>query len=192
MMASPSAQFFMRPDEFESFADKLRSQLGVTLVLHRLTPPALEPARNGITMSDGSKPDSVFVSLRDPSADQLAAAEDPNPTAWGWVQIDVPREEPGTLFLAQAGAKDEWYDEESDVVRRNPEGPRLFKRVLSLLRSELLHPTWARNTVYGGEEPYANVFHSPRAAEFFRSGGRLRQEGVDNIAFSTEPTSSPS
>jgi hypothetical protein len=186
-MASASAQFFMRTAEFEGFLDKLRTERGVVLVLHRSTPPVLEPAGDGLTLSDGSKVDSVFVSEREPNSDQLAAAEDPNPVARGWVEIDVPREQEGTLLLAQAGAKDDWYDEESDAIRRNPQGLRLFRRVRRVLESELLSPTWARNTVSGREESYADVFHSHRAPEFCRSGGRLRQEGADTIVFSPEP-----
>jgi hypothetical protein len=188
-MATESLQFFMRPEEFREVVRRLRARLQFHVILHRFFPPILELAKeDGLTLSDGSDPDSLFLTTDKPQGSQMRSPHEVNGAAWGWVEIDVPRERDGVLYLAQMGAKSDWYDEAADAVRENSDGPSLFRKIARELSGELAGPTWARNVVYGGEEAYPSILYSPGAAELAGSGGELRQPDVDNIVFSINPS----
>lgn len=186
-MATESIQFFMRRDEFRELIGRLRDRLQLYVILHRSDSSALELARSGLSFGEEFESDTLYLSSSEPARDTLLDLHEPNPAAWGWVEVDVPVESASVLYLAQAGTKVEWYDPSCDSVRKNAEGLKLFRAIAKEFRSVLSGPVWAENVVYGGRTAYPSIRYSPGAAEFARSGGELRQRDVDNVRFFLEP-----
>jgi len=189
-MTTRSVHYFMRTSEFADLVQEVaRDQPGFVFVLRRLgAQKRLEvPAEPGsIVMSDGLPADRVYISKRPVAVDRL----DPNdlkPADWGWLLLEVPREQDSTLHVAQVGAKSAWYNERTQEMEENPTSIEIFEAVAPYIRRRLRRPVWAQDARGGTSRAYRNIGFTSGAAQWEESGGELRQLGVSNVRYSLHP-----
>lgn len=179
-MASRSKYAFIMPIEFLDLLDELRVSTRLQVVLHRgrLLPRELWNGDRDAVL----KATRVFLGGEE-AIDAEALADDASPARLGWVMVDVPIVDGAQLFASQIAARSDWFDKGAGQIRENKEALKRFDKVWKVLAPRLRFPVRARHVLSGAESSYSNIGYSAGAADWFRDGGRLRQQGVANIEF---------
>jgi hypothetical protein len=165
------------PDEFLHLLNELQTALGMHVVLQR--------GRGLREEWDGDRR-GVFAATRIFLADAGVVdaevlADETSPARLGWVVSDVPRIVDDRLFAIQIAARSDWFDKAAGAVHENKEALKRFDKVWKLTATRLRFPVVARNVVSGAEASYPSIGYTEGAAAWSRRGGKLRQQGVENI-----------
>src|SRR6266542_4889014 len=186
-MAFRSLRFFMMPDEFDPLIWEIAGARGLSIVLKRVgwgIPNdqlknrqliALGNEQGSILMPDRARADDIFLTSDAPlisglSPNDLRAAE------WGWVQIDVPTVDGNALYLADVGAKSDFYDEQTNQMLENPTSISLFTAVANVIRKRLKRPVYKYSPTFGGGYSVTRgIGYTDGAKEWEDRGGVLAQ-----------------
>ena len=91
------------------------------------------------------------------------------------------------MFLADIGAKSDWYDPASHAIYDNPQVLKLYDRVIRRFKKYLTSPIEAENIVAKKSAVYRDLGYTPSAEAFYKKGGIWMQEGVKNLRFKPAP-----
>lgn len=184
-MATRRAQFFICRDEFLDVLDTVASELGLVVV-------SMQPGGRGVAVVSvddlrGSSLRRIYLAQSEPSGDTLLDVQEGllSPGKWGWVELDLPIEDAGSLLLASIGTKSEWVDAQGRSYD-NPAVLVLFKKITSGFRPLLTGPVWAGQSSSDVWREYRDLRYSECAARWRRSGGHLKQEGVLNVEYEVD------
>jgi hypothetical protein len=168
-------RFFMLPAEFESFVREAANEYDLQVFLDSHDALRTEWSGNALAPREASWPIRLYLSTKRPASDQLTGPA--KPAEWGWIHADAPLEKAGTLYLAELtiGAPRLAVDELP--------ASRIFARMAARLRRRLHAPIGVKNMVTGASRVATSPMYSDGALEHVRSGGRLRQYAVPNIAY---------
>ena len=101
------------------------------------------------------------------------------PGKLGWMQLAVPQVENGCLCMIQPGVKSDWYESETRRILENPTAIKVFERFWRKWKKHFTMGMIVRDRVTGAEGRYS-VGYSAGTAEWFQSGGCLRESGGGN------------
>ncbi|HEY4243546.1 MAG TPA: hypothetical protein VGM88_27225 [Kofleriaceae bacterium] len=167
------------PDEFIGMVADCKNALSLAVVVER-------PKETRV-LWDGSREallgsSRIFLADEAP-IDAAALADRASPARLGWVMMEVPAIEEKRLYCIQIGARGDWFDKDSEVVRANKDALKRFDKVWKVVAGRLRYPMRARNVTTGAEESYSWCSYSVGAADWAADGGQLRQRGVANVEF---------
>ncbi len=181
-MATRGVSFFMRSAEFWSAIWEAAAKYNLVVIVERYLRERkryrLDVASDPSALVAGGETPFHRVDLATERPD-FDEADDLHPGKWGWVTADVPREVGNILFLAQMGAKSDWWDSERQQVVDNPASLEVFGKVSRVFRKRLKRPVWAFDIFYSKEPGRTrDIWYSEGAAEWVRRDGQLRQVGA--------------
>jgi hypothetical protein len=202
-VATRGLHFFMMPDEFTPLIWQIAETRRLCIIMEWFGfGMPLEERQHRDVWAIAREP-GLLIMPHDVPADRLWLAVEPPrfevrdlrhllPGKWGWVMVDVPQFEGHALLMAQVGAKSDWYDREQQQVFENPASLALFPKIATPIRNRLQRPTWAYMVNVpstGRARAYRDVGYTVGTTEWERSGGELKQRGVENVRYTTQPPS---
>jgi hypothetical protein len=97
------------------------------------------------------------------------------------------RVEEGMLYMADLGAKSDWFDMERRRSFENPASIRLFNRIAPRIRKLL--PYRSRNR-WAGDKGWlpARVPHSVGVVQWVRNGGQIAQWAAPGVEYTIDLT----
>jgi len=101
----------------------------------------------------------------------------------GLIQVILPRESGGILYMSEVSIKTDWIDSVSGKRCENSQLLSLFKRVKKELLKNMMEPVLGVNVVTGASSIDSTVKYTMAAKAFVEGGGELMQEGVNNVRF---------
>ena len=125
---------------------------------------------------------SLFLSENEHSLEELDPKR-PSPGKLGWVQMDIPRIINGNLLRCQFGAKSDWYDLEKEALLEDKTSIELFNKIWRFIRRKFKNPVAINNIAYEVSNTYRDLYYSQGAETWYKNGGGLRQEGLDNLIY---------
>ena len=179
----------MTPDECEHAICEICANLGLWVLLERfLRETRIEARRSpsAFRFEDGAIAERISFAEEEPRhaiTDRTLAL----PAALGWVTLSPSRIEDRVLFMADLGAKSDWFDMECMRSFENPASIRLFNKMAPRLRRML--PYVARNR-WTGDTTWHNtrVRHSAGVVDWVKSGGRIKQWIAPGIDYTVDAT----
>lgn len=178
-MGSRSKQAFILPSEFLDLLVELKMSSGSQVVLQYGRKP--REIWNG---DEEAALAATLVFLAESTTVDAEALADPSSAArLGWVVTNVPQIKDKHLLMIQMGARSDWFDKAIGTVHENKAALKRFDRIWKVVARRLRFPLCARDLTTGAEASYPSVGYSAGAAEWFRSGGHLSQQGVANVEF---------
>lgn len=185
-MTTSRLRFFMRLKEFEPLVWGQAENLGVSIVLVPHIPQPCEVAVQPSTLNllNGDRAWRIYFAANLPES--LPDANGIKPVLWGWLQMDVPQEDKGILYMVNIVAGSDWWDQERSRRMENPASLQIFREVSRSFRKKLNYPTWVYNVNEMNLPPRIrrDVGYSDGAAEWFNTGGQLHQSGATYIRYS--------
>ena len=185
-MTTKTTQFFSRLDEFLAILADITVRLGLHVILYKGGgEPVTYQVKSDITLSVVNEFHASRIYLAEFSPDMPSV--DPcnlNPAAWGWIQVDLPKEKDSVLYMGQISIKSDWLDREHAIVRDNLNFVKKYNCVVNQMKKKFASPVVAENVVTTAKATYKNIYYLPSAKVFAETGGQLMQEGVKNVRFS--------
>ena len=187
-MATKNFQFFVRPAEVTGLLNDLVAKYGLWLIFYaggqkpKLVVPGSAKASVGM-MERGFE--RVYLSSNEPMISGIDA-NDFAPARLGWLEFNLPKEDGMTLYLAELAVKSDWFDSDANEIKRDQQLERLYGKIRNALRKELVSPLWAKNIKSQGVSCYKDMAYSKAVADWEKQGHELRQQGVNNVKFSTD------
>lgn len=187
-MATKNFQFFIDLSQLMEFLASIVSKLGLWLILYRrgreaeLVCFSLEDRNHVDRLSNY---DCIFISMTEPDINSIDEGEFA-PAKYGWLQLDIPKENGNVLYLSDLAVKTDWYDAVEKKTYENKELIKFYNKIKKILKDNLSSPIFAMNTKTGGTATYKDMAYAESAREWEENGGELRQLGVENVKFSTK------
>lgn len=185
-MSSRTTQFFMLRNEFSDFVAGVASELQLVV----METDRSNPAHLGIVTADALDHSDPAIPLRLYFSDDrpgMGAIDRGTltPGQFGWVQADAPQEVDDVLLLGQFASKSDFLGGDNQAYE-NQACHRLHSRITAALAKELDGPIWAWNVLGGPPHCYRDIGYSTGARDWVSNRGLLKQEGVENVVFSTK------
>lgn len=187
-MATENFQFFIDLSQLMEVLATVVSKLGLWLVLCRQGNEAELVCFNiedKNQLDRLSNYDCIFIAITEPDISSIDC-RDFSPAKFGWLQLDIPKENGNILYLSDLAVKTDWYDTVEKKTYENKELLKFYNKVKKLLKDNLSSPIFAMNTKTGGTATYKDIAYADSAREWEKNGGELRQLGVGNVKFSTK------
>lgn len=187
-MVTKNFQFFARRSEALGFLKELAQRHELWVILpsageHRV----LDAAQFADIQSDAiDNVDRMFIAKEKPARKQLLATE-VMPAMSGWMMFRFPIEAGTHLMLGDFSVKSDWFDKETGTNHENRNLPKLYSKLRADLGKRLNSPVWAINIKSGAAAKYPGIGCSRGASQWEAQGNELRQEGVNNVRFSSKP-----
>jgi hypothetical protein len=89
----------------------------------------------------------------------------------GRILVDLPREQDNVLFMSEISVKTDWFDRKNGTTFDNPEVLKLYNKVASRFRRNIVFPVVGENIVLGGKALYRSIGYTPSAKAFADQGG---------------------
>ena len=101
------------------------------------------------------------------------------------MDIDVPAVDGDVLYLADLGAKSDFYDKRTNQIFENPTSISLFAAAARVIRKRLKRPVYLYSLTHGGGYSVARgIGYTNGAAEWEDRGGVLARRGSKNVRYS--------